>query len=191
MAEKHVLSGQVTVALDEPLERMLDGLADPRVARSIRRGAINAAGQLVAQYARASTLFRSRTGQLKDSIRVRTKVRGEDVEGYTFAGSRYTVYRKGRATKQSYKNADGSYNAAFYAAWVERGTRPHLIPKTRVFGKAVAFGGRVLRQVMHPGSRATRFMQVAAARAEGRIPAAIDAYIGRRLLRLQKNGKAG
>ena len=191
MAEKHVLAAQARVEPDPELLRLIEGLANAKTARSVRRGAINAAGGVVAQYARQSTLFRSRSGQLKDSIRVRTKVAGEDVQGFVMAGSRYTVYRRGRATKQNYKNADGSYNAAFYAAFVEKGTKPHYIPKTKVFGTVVAFGGRVMRQVRHPGSRATRFMEVALARAEARIGPAIDDYMLRRLRRLQDKGKAG
>jgi hypothetical protein len=190
LAERHVLSAEARVQIDPDLERLLAALSDPRVARSVRRGAINAAGQVVAKTARA-TAPRGRSGQLRESVRVRTKLRGDDVEGFVFAGSRYTVYRKGRATKDAYKNADGSYNAAFYAAFVERGTRPHWIPRTRVFGQAVAFGGRVRTQVFHPGARPVRYMANALAQTQGRIGLAMDTYIARRLQRLQRSGKAG
>lgn len=191
MAEQYLMAAQARVEPDEDLTRLLEGLADARTARSVRRGAVNAAGQVVARQARSTALFRSRSGQLKESIRVRTKPRGDDVQGFVFAGSRSTVYARGRATKRSYKNDDGSYNVAFYAAFVERGTRPHWIPKTRVFGQGVAFGGRVFRQVRHPGARPTRFMAVALARSEGQLGATMDAYMGRRLQRLQRSGKAG
>jgi hypothetical protein len=189
VAERTFLAAGARVVPDPDLERLIDGLADARVARSIRRGAINAAAQVTARGARVTAGARVRTGQLRESIRVRTKVRGDDVEGFVFAGSRTTVYRAGRATKQSYKNANGSYNVAFYAAFVERGTRPHFIPKTRVFGRGVAFGGVVRQQVYHPGARPVRYMERALANTQPQIGGAMDQYMGRRLRRVARQGK--
>lgn len=188
MAERHVLAAGARVEPDPGLVRLLDALDDPRTARSIRRGAIAAGANVIARRARATTTFQSHSGQLRDSIRVRTKVRGDDVQGFVFAGSsRSTVFRRGRAVSGRYKVA-GKYRVAFYAAFVEFGTRPHRIDAR---GKALAFGGRAVRSVRHGGARARKYMQRALESGRGEAALAIDAYIERRLRRLEQRGKGG
>lgn len=187
MAKRPYVAAAARVEMDSDLERLLGGLSDPRVARSIRRGAVNVAAQITASAARV-TAPRGASGQLRESVRARTRARGDDVEGFVFAGSRRTVYRAGRATGAPYKDARG-HNVAYYAGWVERGTRPHWIPKTRVLGRGVAFGGVVRSQVHHPGARPVRYMARALAGAQPRIGWAMDAYMERRLRRVAQQGR--
>lgn len=185
MAEKHVLAAGARVEIDAGLQRLLDGLSDDRTAQRIRRGAIAAGANVIARYARASSAFADRSGQLRASIRVRTKPRGDDIEGYVFAGSRSTVYRAGRAISGRYKSP-GGYRAAYYAAFVELGTKSHVIRARD--GGMLNLGGRLLRRVQHPGVRPRRFMQTALERGRAESIAAIDRYIARRIERLQASG---
>jgi hypothetical protein len=190
VAERQVITAAARIEPDPGLVNLLDALADPRVARSVRRGAVSAAGNVVAAAARASTAYRRRTGQLAETVRVRTKPQGDEVQGFVIAGSRTAIYRRGRTVKGAAKGAVG-YNVAYYAGWVERGTRPHFIPRTRVVGRSVAFGGRVFAQVRHPGAQPTRFMSKALIATQGALGGAMDAYMVRRLRRIEQRGKAG
>jgi len=58
----------------------------------------------------------------------------------------------------------------YYWRFVAFGNKPHTIkPKT---AKALVFGGRVVKQVRHPGSKAKNFMQAGA----DALPAALAAF---------------
>ncbi len=124
----------------EGLRELAAGLRElPKVMENkILRGALRAAAEVVANEARYRCPVR--TGQLKASIRVSTRVVNGRVICYVKAGSRYTVFRigkKGRSTKDAYKtigaNGGVDYQAAHYAFWIEFGTskmaaRPFMRP---------------------------------------------------------------
>lgn len=168
------LMPEIRVKIEAPeLERLLAGLDDPKVFRSIRRGAVRAAATVAASHARATAPYRS--GALKLSIRVRTKVRADDVIGLAIAGAS-SAYRAGKRD-------------AYYAAWVESGTKPHVIRAgDGLRGNAMVVGGRVLRVVRHPGTKPARYMRQAAERSAPLIGAAMDSYVARRIERLQQTG---
>lgn len=75
---------------------------------------------------------------------------------------------------------------AFYAHMVERGTRPHEITPRNA--RALAAGGKPVAKVRHPGARAARYMERAAAQAARPASEAFRAYVAARL-QLALDGK--
>jgi HK97 gp10 family phage protein len=108
------------------------------IETNVLRGAVRAGANVIAEEARRRVPVR--TGQLKASIRVSTRVSNGCVMCFVKAGSRYTVFKigkKAKRTKDSYRTnrADGGvdYHASHYAFWVEFGTskmasRPFMRP---------------------------------------------------------------
>lgn len=132
--------------LDAALRDFTSKLQRRYLSRALRAGA------KVIQ-AEARSLIQNRTGLLARSIVVRSARR----DG---AASRISVgVRKG-----------GKKSSAFYARYVELGTRAHEIKPKR---GALAINGRVVRAAKHPGSRAKPFLRPALERSPQRI---IDAF---------------
>lgn len=109
-----------------------------KLARNVLRGAFRAGAKVMAADAQASVPVRS--GLLRDSIRVTTRVKGGRVTGTVRAGS-----KGGKARK-----------VARHAHLVEFGTAPHVIQAQP--GRALAVG---VSKVQHPGARPTPFMRPA------------------------------
>lgn len=177
------ISADLRVEPDPATVRLLEGLADDRIMRSIRRGGIRAAAAAVATKARAFAPRRG--GELAQSIRVRTRVRGDDVTGFVMAGTRAQVLGGGRVVIRA--RSARRTNVAFYARFVEEGTQPHVIRAST--GKALGIGGQAYASVRHPGARANPFMARAAQSGTAAAATAFDQYVDRRIERLQRTGK--
>ncbi len=149
----------------ENLQAALEALP-ANIEKNFMRGALRAGGKEIEQEAKA--LVPVKSGKLRSTIRTSTGSRGGKVFARVLAGDR----RKG---------------GAFWAGFVERGTKAHEIkPKNR----ASLFIAGLLRQIVkHPGARASHFMERA---AEGRERAAVQAvanYLKDRLARFKVRGR--
>lgn len=116
------------------LARFLDQFP-AKVERTILRSALRAGAKVILAHARASAS--SVSGRLRASMRVSTGTRGGQVSARVVAGG-----------------AD-----AFYARFVEYGTKPHTI--TAANRGALSIGGLFFQSVDHPGARARPFMRPA------------------------------
>lgn len=141
--------------LDELL-RTLSGKMQKNVNRAgLRAGAVVLKDEVVENIPVAS-------GELRNSARITSRVRGADVTVSVKVGNR----------------------VAWYAHLVEYGTRPHEIrPKEQ--GGALQFGGVTTRSVQHPGTRPRPFMRPA---VDLKLPAAIDAITAKIRERLTRQG---
>lgn len=105
------------------------------IEKKLLRGALRAGQKVVLQ--RALSNIHSVSGDLADSLRISTSLRGSTARAIVKAG-----------------NAK-----AFYAHMVEFGTDAHIIePKN---GKAIALGGRDYSKLEHPGAKMHPFMRPA------------------------------
>lgn len=66
---------------------------------------------------------------------------------------RYKVQRDRRG---GFTAKVGAFNDAFYAKFLEDGTKPHRIPKKN--GGKVVINGSVRQNASHPGTRGTKFL---------------------------------
>lgn len=174
----------------------IDGIADLREAcrqlpekiqNNIMRGALRAAGNVIADEARRRVP--ARTGQLKASIRVSVRNTLNGVIASVKAGDRFRVFKgKGKSIKgAAYRTARAgggfNYSTPFYAHFVEFGTRPHII-KPR-FARRLAFvvASRVVSvpQVKHPGAKPRPFMGPAFDAKWHDALAAVETYMAKRL----------
>jgi HK97 gp10 family phage protein len=187
------MSVKVTVSGLDELKRTLADL--PRkIQRNIMRSAVRAGATVIADEARR--LVPVRFGQLKHSIRIKAGLTKTGAIATVSVGSRDKVFRKGRPTKSPYKRltAEGAvqYSAAYYAHFVEFGTKPHAIKAKRA--KALTVPGSFARapfrkSVMHPGAKANPFMRTAASsKAQAALQAAVD-YAIERINGLNGGGK--
>ena len=110
-----------------------------KLARNVLRGAFRAGAKVMAEDAQAAVPVRS--GLLRDSIRVTTRVKGGRVSGTVRAGS-----KGGKARK-----------IARHAHLVEFGTKAHTI-RAKPGHHALAIG---VSKVEHPGARPKPFMRPA------------------------------
>lgn len=133
------------------LDRVLQDFT-PKMERNVLRGAVRAAARLIQKQAQAN--IHSVSGETARSVKVGSRVSGGDVVAYVRV--------------KSYKGV-----------WLEYGTRPHRIRAKN--GEALAFGGRVVVAVDHPGARARAFLRPALdSQARAGVIAAGE-YIKRRL----------
>lgn len=152
-----------------------------KIEANIMRGALRAGAKSLQAEARQrapmgppsqlnKARYGGRAGLLRDSIRV---------TGVRLVKGRMTVgVEVGGKVKDSKKGAGGD---AYYAYWVEMGTKPHIIRARKRGGKRgrLAPGGRT--SVMHPGAQAQPFMRPALdAGGEAAVRAAGE-YIRNRL----------
>lgn len=142
------------------LQRALDTLP-AKIEANIMRGAVRAGVKVIAEAAAANAPVQ--TGSLKLDFNVGTRSKAGMVTGRLVVG-------RGRKSK------GGTKKAAFYAHFVEFGTKPHRIKARR--GKALAIG---VSAVNHPGARPKPFLRPALdAKAQASVEA-VAAYIRKRL----------
>ena len=143
------------------LEQALQELP-AKISRNILRSALRQGGKVIAE--QAKTLSPKRTGKLRDSIRVKTRITaGQPVATISAGGN---------------KRGD-----AFYAQIVEFGSKAHLIKPKK--GKALAFAGGAHGVVHHPGAHAKPFMRPA---LDSAAQAAVLAFGEQIRKRLTKEG---
>lgn len=125
------------------------------VESNIKRGALAAAAQVIAERARQNITagqvsdknrleYGGYSGALRDSIRVRTYIPAD--------GESRAVVKAGGKNKKS-----GAIT--YYAWWIEHGTAAHVIKSKS--GKPLAFGGMFAQSVQHPGIAPRPFMRPA------------------------------
>lgn len=136
-----------------------------KMQKNINRAALRAGGQVM--LAEVWSRIPSDTGDLAKTARLTSRIKGDQVSASVKVGGKY-------------KGVD-----AYYAKWVEYGTRPHLVEVSdkdrginRRTGKAISLttinrqqnerrslqigGNLVGPSVMHPGARPRPFMRPAA-----------------------------
>lgn len=135
-----------------------------KIERSVLRGGLRAGAGVIRDAAKSRVS--TKTGALRDSIRVSMRVRGGSVKAQVKAGDK----------------------KAFYAHMVEFGTARHWIkPKSR---KSLFLAGLLKEVVDHPGAKQSPFMRPAFDAATQPAIEAMAAYIRARLPReLRKAGK--
>lgn len=151
------------------LQKLLDTLP-AKLEANVMRGALRAGSKVILDEARRlvpvalpnqknQLFYGGRTGALRDSLRITTKIKGGKVTASVKAGGK----RKG---------AD-----VYYAKWVEFGTAAHTISSKR----GMAFGGGVHKSVQHPGAKPHPFLRPALdGRAQEATVAAAE-YMKKRL----------
>lgn len=141
------------------LHQALQGLPG-NIERNVLRGALRAAGNVIAAAARANVdRLAHPTGVLKKSIRVSMRVRSR--AGWVNA------------------NVKAGDKVAYYAHMVEFGTARHWIkPKNR---KSLFFAGLAREVVDHPGARARPFLRPAFDSQAATAMEAMADYIRNRL----------
>jgi HK97 gp10 family phage protein len=69
-------------------------------------------------------------------------------------------YKIVKSKKGGFTASVGAFNGAFYANFIEKGTKRHVIkPKGR--RKVLSFGGKSVASVVHPGTNARPFIEPA------------------------------
>ena len=132
---------QVKLEGFEELEKRLRGFPE-RLRNNYMPGGMRALVATLQKGARRRVP--SRTGALRRSIAISTRVNPDGVIGKVYTGAAIGAGKlKGRD--------------AWYGHIIERGAKPHTItPKTK---KGLAFRGRVVQSVKHPGIRGRYFMR--------------------------------
>lgn len=130
------------------LQALLDQLP-ANIEKKVMRGALRAGQKVVLDQARQAV--HNVSGDLAQSLRIKTSARGGKVSATVVAG-----------------NAK-----AYYARMVEFGTASHLIKPKK--GRALAFGGREYASLRHPGAKKKPFMRPALDAAAGEGSAAFEA----------------
>lgn len=159
------------------LQRVLDTLP-AAIERNIMRGALRAGAKVFERSAKARApvapptdvnrrLYGGRRGLLRDSVRVSVRARAGRLLARVIAGGK----------------AKGG-GIAYYAGWVEKGTKPHTITAKRA--KALVVGGSSGRawsahSVQHPGARPNPFMTPAFDESHQQALVAVREYIRNRL----------
>lgn len=166
------MSGTTEVKGLADLQRALDQLP-AKIEANIMRGALRAGAKVILEDAKRrvpvaapneenARLYGGREGVLRDSLRVTTGSRNGKLTASIKAGGK----------------AKGGGDA-YYAQWVEYGTKPHLIKAGP--GKFLPLGNGFLKQVQHPGARKNPFMRLALDQsAQAAIEAARE-YVRQRL----------
>lgn len=147
----------------QELQKFLDTLPT-KIQNNIMRGALRAGSRVIAVAAKARAAKRS--NRLAKSVRYNT-TRDRDrnkVIGYVRAGGKG---RQGRAL------------GAYYAHFVEYGTKPHVI-KAKPTNPAGLFG-KGIRQVQHPGAKMKPFMRPALDQNSKAAVTEMGNYIRKRL----------
>lgn len=151
------------------LQKVLDTLP-AKIESNIMRGAMRAGSNVIMKESKQRVpvappnqenqrLYGGRTGLLRDSIKVSTNVRNGRVTASVKAGGK-----------------DKKGGDAYYAHFVEWGTKPHVIKAK--YGRMLAIG---VAMVNHPGARPKPFMRPALDTQTGRALQAVREYIRTRL----------
>lgn len=130
------------------LLRNLNQLPD-KIQRKVAFGALRASAAVVVRAAKGAAPARS--GMLKRSIKASSVKLGRK-------GPVLLVVIGGKRKRTDRKTKEKITEDAYYARWVELGTKAHEI--NTAFGP-LAFGGRLYKKVRHPGARATHFFEKA------------------------------
>lgn len=142
-------NGQTTgfdiAGLDE-LNRILQELP-AKIEANILRGAARAGQKVILEAAKANVPVKS--GALRDSLRIKTRIRKGEVTATLVAGNK----------------------VAFYAHMVEFGTARHLIKPKKA--KSLFFAGLARKVIDHPGAEQKPFMRPA---IDSAAPQAIEAF---------------
>lgn len=136
------------------LAKALDTLP-AKIQNNLMRGALRAGAKLVMAEAQHTAAFADRTGALRASLRIGTKLTKTGVMANVSAG-------KGKKGKDGKKAT-----AAFYARFIEYGTKPHEIRAKK--GGLLAIG---VSHVHHPGITPRPFLRPA---LDVTAPAAVQA----------------
>lgn len=154
------------------LQAALDALP-AKIEANIMRGALRAGAKVMLTEAKRlapvgepnaenARLYGGRPGLLRDSIRIKTRMRRGQVSASVVAGD---------------KTTDGG--VPFYARFVEYGTAAHVIQAGP--GKYLPLGNGYVKSVQHPGARAQPFMRPALDMGTTAAVAAAADYIRQRL----------
>ena len=134
----------------EEISRKLKEL-DSKVSNKIVRKGVSKMAQIVRKDMRARSP--NKTGTLRKELR----------------------YKITRLKTGGFNAEVGAFNKAFYANFIEKGTKKHTI-KPKKGNKVISFGGRSAASVSHPGTKARPFIEPAlkskqneAVREAGRI----------------------
>ena len=160
------------------LQKVLDSLP-ANIERNVMRGALRAGSLVFQREARARVhdaepsdtnrrLHGGRRGLLRDSVRVLVTFKNGQLKAITRAGGKVK-----------------SGGDAYYASWVEKGTKPHTIKakQAKSLFTGTGSGGRswTVTQVQHPGAKPRPFMTPAFdAGAQGAV-VAVREYVRKRL----------
>lgn len=156
------MSDDVVKGLGE-LNAFLDQLP-PKMERNFLRGAMRAGAKVPLAEIRANVPVEhtgKHPGALKDSIKLRTSARGSIIKATIAIGGK----------------------TAFWAGWVEQGTKPHDIKPKRV--ASLFFAGLLRLIVHHPGAKAHPFAGPA---LKNNVQATLDAAATYLRARFVKNG---
>lgn len=154
------------------LQAALDQLP-AKIEANIMRGALRAGAKVMLDEAKRlvpvgdssaenKRLYGGRPGLLRDSIRIKIKLKAGKVTASVVAGGK----TKGGGDP-------------YYARFVEYGTAPHVIKAGP--GKFLPLGNGFLKSVQHPGARKRPFMRPALDTGTGRATQAAADYIRQRL----------
>lgn len=147
----------------QELYRALQTLPD-KIQQNVLRGAMRAGAKVMAQQAKVMAP-RGHSGRLVRSVR------------YSAQFDRRARRMIGRASSGKGSRGRPNSASAFYARFVEFGTRPHVIKATPP-RKLLAIG---VPSVRHPGASAKPFMRQAFAQSKTTATFAAAAYMRKRL----------
>lgn len=158
------------------LHAALDALPD-KIQENLMRGGLRAGARVFADGAKIAAP--DATGLLRRSIRVSVRAdrrRGAVVATIKAGGGRGSVITsKGRGRVVEKRQG------AFYARFVEKGTRPHTIKPRGAKALAIGKTGVTVEVVRHPGARARPFMANTFDRKHALAIQALADYLRRRL----------
>tara|TARA_B100001063_G_scaffold247320_1_gene292620 strand:+ start:11933 stop:12382 length:450 start_codon:yes stop_codon:yes gene_type:complete len=115
----------------EKIAKTLKNLDSKSANKVVRRG-VSKMAQVVRKEMRRNAP--RRTGQLNKELR----------------------YKVSRDRQGGFTAQVGAFNKAYYAAFLENGTKPHKIPKKK--GAKVVLNGRVVQNINHPGTKGSKFI---------------------------------
>ena len=151
------------------LNTLLEQFPD-QIQRKVMRGALRAGQKVVMEAARsyapsarpgtdAEAQWGAYAGALRDSLKIGTRLRNGKVIATLVAGNK----------------------TAFYARWVEFGTKPHTI--TPQHGRYITLGGKAYTSLPHPGAKPNPFMRRAIDLKVGEATQAVAEYLRVRIVR--------
>jgi HK97 gp10 family phage protein len=156
------------------LQKMLDQLP-AKLEANIMRGGLRAASNIYRDRARSNVPKKS--GDLRKSIKVGTKLRKNAVSATITAGD----------SKAFYAHMVEFGTASFYTGSGETVGGPYAIPGKTKGGKstrnkkALSFGDSIYNNVTHPGVRPVAFMRNAFDQGTSEVIEALRLYIGGRI----------
>ena len=159
--------GEIQVDGLSQLNALLEQLPGAIQAK-VMRGALRAGQKVIMDAAKAivptglpsaenSRLYGSYMGALRDSVKLSTRSRDGKITCTLRAGNK----------------------KAYYASWVEFGTKAHVIRAQK--GGGLLYNGKFAAQIDHPGARKNPFMRIAFDSQHQAALAAVVAYLGPRI----------